>query len=288
MKLKKIRKIFNWIVNIISVIAIAFIVIGAYRLGTMVLIEQELLKQQVRVLGHQLDYYEKSNHKLMKQQVELIKVLAENDYLLTGLIEEEIEKVYKVIETQTQEPDYNLIIKATVTIINYDKGIMGSGVCINYKGRQYILSAFHLDESEEIYVIDGGREVRLKLLLSDERNDLILFTMEEELNTVKYVDFVDTEINVGDKVFPAGNPMGIEDAITSGIVVRKSHNRTKFLVDAPVWFGNSGGAVWNKKTQIVGISSQILCGVNPIVGLSQCYGLIIDIDVIESFLGQLI
>jgi S1-C subfamily serine protease len=199
----------------------------------------------------------------------------------------ELRDALRTFDDRTQEPDYNLILKSTVTIYNLERMTMGSGVCIIYKGEKYIISAFHLDEAIEIYADDGGRRVKLELVIQNPLNDLILFKAKDELNTVKYINFVDTEVNVGDRIWVCGNPMGIEDALTYGVIVRKSEDKLKFLVDAPVWFGNSGGGAFNRNTELVGIASQLLIDVRPENLLSQSYGVIVSIDIIEEFLGQL-
>lgn len=331
----KLNKIFQSVLSVLLIVAMSLIIVGGFGLGTIILREKESLRQQMRILAHQLDNYEKSNYKLTQQHSKEIERIVNDYYSLLGFTEEQIkeiimtqgslgkvvdlntdkiieiinkhnllkheainnhnalvdfvikqdEEISKLIEIKTQEPDYNLMIKTTVEIWNLDLDTSGSGVCINYKGKKYILSAYHLDGSENIVVNDGGRLVKLKLLLANKRNDLILFTTEEELNTVKYVDFVDVEINVGDKVYPVGNPMGITDAVTSGIIVKKGNDGIRYLISAPIWFGSSGGAVWNSKSQVIGICSQIYYSIS--FEIFQSYGVIINNSTVSKFLGQL-
>ena len=268
----KLKPIIDVMIRMIILMSISFIIVMGFNLGKQLLIEQEKVIQQVRVLGHLIE----NNQKLVDEYI--LELYKTDLKLYNHLIE-----ITKIIEP----PNFNLITKATVQIINLEKSVMGSGVCILYKGHKYILSVFHLDESEEIYVNDGGNYIKLKMLLADKENDLILFTITEELNTVEWIDFVDNEVNAGDKIWVCGNPMGIEDALTYGIVIRKGNNKTRFLVDAPVWFGNSGGGAFNSKTELIGIASSILCDTSPIYLVSRSYGIFIDIDTIEDFLNQL-
>ena len=268
----KWRKIGNAIMRMIILGSIAVIIVSGFNLGKQLLIEQEKVVQQVRVLGHTIE----NNQKLMDKR---ILELYRHDIDLLRYLD--------VIVREINPPDFNLITKATVKIINMEKATMGSGVCIIYEGYKYILSAFHLDESEEIYVDDGGNYIKLKVLLADKGNDLILFTMTEELNTVEYINFIDNETKAGDKIWVCGNPMGIIDALTYGIIVRKGNDKTEFLVDAAVWFGNSGGGAFNSKSELIGIASKIMYDIMPMNLVSRSYGIFVDINTIEDFLNQL-
>lgn len=266
---------------------VALLVINLLAVKTLI-IQQKSETIQLEMLGQTL-YYNQEN------QLQIIKNLIENDYALTKVMFEGRESILNLIRSiievdknqtlKLQEPNYELITKANIEIENWDKNIVGSGVCITYEGKEYILSVFHLDETKEIYANDGGRFVKLELILSDQSNDLVLFKATKELNTVRYIPFVGGENYIGEKVWVCGNPSGLTDAITSGIIIKKM--KRKYLVDASIYFGNSGGGVFNRDTKLVGIASMIAYNIDYKTLLTMSYGVIIDVNVIEEFLGQL-
>ncbi|MHA1470625.1 MAG: S1 family peptidase, partial [Candidatus Asgardarchaeia archaeon] len=122
-------------------------------------------------------------------------------------------------------------------------------------------------------------------IISDEDNDLVLFEPIESLNTVDFIPFVDRQVNIGESIWICGNPAGLEDLLITGSIVSKESNA--FLVSAPVFFGNSGGGVFNRNTELVGIVSQIRAFIDFRSSLVLSFGVIIDINTIEEFLRQL-
>src|SRR6202008_134374 len=82
-------------------------------------------------------------------------------------------------------------------------------------------------------------------------------------------------VRVGDVVLAVGNPLGIGQTVTMGIISAKSRstrvgdgNYEDFLqTDAPINHGNSGGALVNTKGELVGINSQILSNGEGNIGI---------------------
>lgn len=225
----------------------------------------------------------------------LVVAVLTNTYISMQLLRRQIDEIqqYRVLAHNLEyyqksiTPNYDLMVKANVKIINTDRNVDGSGVCITYKGRKYILTAFHLNKTTEMWVYDSEKYTKLKLLLWNKTIDLALFEPVKELKTVKYIKFIENEVKVGDKIWVCGNPMGLTDIVASGNVVKKSkYSRTRYLIDASSYYGNSGGGVFNEKTELVGIYSMVFYNISH--GLPIIYGVIIDVDVIEEFLGQLI
>jgi Do/DeqQ family serine protease len=142
---------------------------------------------------------------------------------------------------------------------------LGSGVVVTSDG--YLLTNHHvIDGASDIRVeFSDGRTFAAKLVGSDQPSDLALLKIEAtNLHPVKLGD--SDAVQVGDIVLAVGNPLGIGQTVTSGIVSAKGRSTDvgdgsyeDFLqTDAPINHGNSGGALVNTKGELVGINSQIL------------------------------
>lgn len=151
---------------------------------------------------------------------------------------------------------------------------LGSGVVI--KGDGYILTNHHvIDGAEKIRVeFSDGRTLTAKIVGSDQPTDLAVLKVEETgLATVPYGD--SDEAKVGDVVLAFGNPLGVGQTVTMGIVSAKSRatgvgdgSYEDFLqTDAPINQGNSGGALVNLQGELLGINAQIVSPSGGNIGL---------------------
>jgi serine protease Do len=142
---------------------------------------------------------------------------------------------------------------------------LGSGVVVSSDG--YILTNHHVIDGAETIQVDftDGRTVDAKLIGSDAASDLAVLKVEgSNLRPLKLGN--SDAVQVGDVVLAVGNPLGIGQTVTMGIVSAKGRatgvgNGTyeDFLqIDAPINQGNSGGALVNTKGELIGINSQIL------------------------------
>ena len=145
---------------------------------------------------------------------------------------------------------------------------LGSGVIISADG--YILTNHHvIDGAQDIKVdMNDGRTLEAKLIGSDPPSDLALLKISA--NGLTFLTPGDSEkVRVGDVALAIGNPLGIGQTVTMGIISAKgrsgpglgSGNFEDFLqTDAPINQGNSGGALVNTIGELIGINSQILPG----------------------------
>jgi len=142
---------------------------------------------------------------------------------------------------------------------------VGSGVIVNSEG--YILTNHHVvDGALEIKVeLTDNRTFTAKLVGSDPPSDLAVLKIDaKELPTLSLGD--SDKVRVGDFVLAVGNPLGIGQTVTSGIVSAKGRatglsdgSFEDFLqTDAAINRGNSGGALVNTTGELIGINSQIL------------------------------
>lgn len=142
---------------------------------------------------------------------------------------------------------------------------LGSGVIVSEDG--VIVTNSHVvnNADEFLVVLSDRREYEAELVLSDERTDLAVLRIDtggDPLPTVDYADTRDTE--VGDIVLAIGNPFGVGQTVTTGIIsatartdVGVSDYAFFLQTDAAVNPGNSGGALINTMGELVGVNTAI-------------------------------
>src|SRR4051812_7249072 len=151
---------------------------------------------------------------------------------------------------------------------------LGSGVVVTNDG--YILTNNHVtDQAEDIRVeFTDGRSFKAKLVGSDKPSDLALLRIDATNLQALTLGNSDN-VEVGDVVLAVGNPLGIGQTVTMGIISAKGRSTDTtdgsyedFLqTDAPINHGNSGGALVNTKGELVGINSQIISPSDGNIGI---------------------
>ncbi|MCY0094765.1 DegQ family serine endoprotease [Hoeflea ulvae] len=141
---------------------------------------------------------------------------------------------------------------------------LGSGVIIESRG--IVVTNNHvIKDADDIRVaLTDGREFNSRILLKDERFDLAILQIEGE-GPFPAIEFGDTDaIEVGDIVLAIGNPFGVGQTVTSGIVSALARNRVGisdfgFFIqtDAAINPGNSGGALIDMNGNLIGINTAI-------------------------------
>ncbi len=143
---------------------------------------------------------------------------------------------------------------------------LGSGVVVQSDGM--ILTNFHVvDGADDIRVgFADGREYHTELMLADKKTDLAVLRIKDA-NGEKFpaLEFADSdELLVGDLVLAIGNPFGVGQTVTSGIVsalartgVGVSDYQFFIQTDAAINPGNSGGALVDMNGRLVGINTAI-------------------------------
>ena len=141
----------------------------------------------------------------------------------------------------------------------------GSGVVVDAK-LGHVLTNHHVirDAKQIVVTLKDGRQIEAKLLGSDAGTDIALLKVEaEKLTAIRFAD--SDRLRVGDYVLAIGNPFGIGQTVTSGIV--SALGRTGLSIegyedfiqtDASINPGNSGGALINLRGELVGINTAII------------------------------
>jgi Do/DeqQ family serine protease len=167
---------------------------------------------------------------------------------------------------------------------------VGSGIIVDAK-KGYILTNHHVvDDASEILVrLKDGRELTAKKLGSDEGTDVALLQVEaKDLTDLPIGD--SGKLLVGDFVVAVGNPFGIGQTVTSGIVSALSRaigieGYEDFIqTDAAINPGNSGGPLVNLKGEMVGMNTAILGGNG---GGNVGIGFAVPTSIVKNVMDQL-
>jgi len=168
---------------------------------------------------------------------------------------------------------------------------LGSGVIVSADGT-ILTNAHVIDGAEKISVqLNDDKIYEAKLVGIDKPSDLAVIKIEG--NNLPFLSLGNSDnVRVGDIVLAIGNPLGIGQTVTAGIISAKG-GRTglsdgsyeDFLqTDAPINRGNSGGALVNLTGELIGINSQILSTTGGSIGI----GFSIPSNMAKSVMEQLI
>ncbi len=145
------------------------------------------------------------------------------------------------------------------------QGSLGSGVLVGRDG--VIVTNNHVVEGADEFriVLSDRREYAAELLLADERTDLAVLKIDAEAGQLPTLPFADTrDLEVGDLVLAIGNPFGVGQTVTSGIISATARTDVgisdyAFFIqtDAAINPGNSGGALINNAGELVGVNTAI-------------------------------
>ncbi|MEM8774710.1 MAG: Do family serine endopeptidase [Pseudomonadota bacterium] len=167
---------------------------------------------------------------------------------------------------------------------------LGSGVILSDDG--IVVSNFHVvgGATDIRVVLNDQREFSAKLLLSDQESDLAILKLEDA-EAMPALTLRDSDtVQVGELVLAIGNPFGVGQTVTSGIVSGLARSgsaagggRGYFIqTDAPINPGNSGGALVDINGHLIGINTRILSR----SGGSNGIGFAIPAALVEQFVAQ--
>ena len=167
----------------------------------------------------------------------------------------------------------------------------GSGVVVD-ADRGYIVTNNHVvAHADEITVtLSDGRSVDAKLVGNDPEVDLAVLKVDpEDLTEIGFAD--SASLRVGDFVVAIGNPFGLNQTVTSGIVSALGRSglgiegyEDFIQTDASINPGNSGGALVNLNGELVGLNTAILAPTGGNVGI----GFAIPANMVRAVMNQII
>ncbi len=167
---------------------------------------------------------------------------------------------------------------------------LGSGVIVSHEG--YIVTNNHVIEAaDEIAVsLSDGRKFAARVVGADPESDLAIIKIEgTDLHPVTFGHIQETQI--GDVVLAIGNPFGVGQTVTMGIVSAMGRSKLginafeNFIqTDAPINPGNSGGALIDTQGKLIGINTAIFSSSGGSLGI----GFAIPENTVREVLKQLI
>lgn len=167
----------------------------------------------------------------------------------------------------------------------------GSGVIVD-AGRGHILTNHHVIEGAQTVVVTlvDGRERQARLVGSDPETDIAVLQIEARgLTALPFADSDD--LLVGDLVVAIGNPFGLGQTVTSGIISalgRSGIGAGRFedfiQTDAPINPGNSGGALVDTRGRLIGVNTAILAPGGSNVGI----GFAVPANMARAVMDQLV
>jgi len=152
---------------------------------------------------------------------------------------------------------------------------LGSGVIID-AAKGYVLTNNHvINQAEKISIqLNDGREFEAKLIGSDDQSDIALLQIPNPTGLTQIAIADSDALRVGDFAVAVGNPFGLGQTATSGIVSALGRSGLNLeglenfiQTDASINRGNSGGALLNLKGELIGINTAILAPGGGSVGI---------------------
>lgn len=168
---------------------------------------------------------------------------------------------------------------------------LGSGVIVD-AARGYILTNHHvIDDADDIQVsLQDGRSLTATLIGTDEDTDVAVIQVQAD-NLQELALANSKKLQVGDFVVAVGNPFGLGQTVTSGIVSAIGRTNLQGLgyqnfiqTDASINPGNSGGALINLRGELIGINTAIYSPSGGNVGI----GFAIPSSMAQKIMNQLI
>ncbi|MEP9054257.1 serine endoprotease DegQ [Enterobacter hormaechei] len=152
---------------------------------------------------------------------------------------------------------------------------LGSGVIID-AAKGYILTNNHvISQADKISVqLNDGREFDAKLIGGDDQSDIALLQVQNPSNLTQIAIADSDKLRVGDFAVAVGNPFGLGQTATSGIVSALGRSGLNLeglenfiQTDASINRGNSGGALLNLNGDLIGINTAILAPGGGSIGI---------------------
>ena len=168
---------------------------------------------------------------------------------------------------------------------------LGSGVIISADG--YVITNSHVvEDAKDIRVsLSDGRELSAKIVGSDPKSDLAVLKLEGASGLQPIRIGRSSNIRLGEIVLAIGNPFGVGQTVTMGIVSAKGRSGMGIVdyedfiqTDAAINPGNSGGALINLRGELIGINTAILSRTGGYQGI----GFAIPTDMVAPIKDSLI
>ncbi|SEQ18531.1 Do family serine endopeptidase [Thalassovita taeanensis] len=200
----------------------------------------------------------------------------------------------RIVATRTSpfqdDPFFRDMFRDFGTIRPQVQNSLGSGVILSSDG--YVVSNYHVvgGATDIRVVLNDRREFEASVLLSDEESDLAILRLDSAQDMPSLALRDSESVEVGELVLAIGNPFGVGQTVTSGIVSGLARSGTAtgsargyFLqTDAAINPGNSGGALIDVNGRLIGVNTSILTR----SGGSNGIGFAIPSNLVAQFVAQ--
>lgn len=169
---------------------------------------------------------------------------------------------------------------------------LGSGVIISKDG--YIVTNYHVIENADVITVQvNGKSTAYKAAVigKDPKSDLAVIKIDVQKELSPILMGRSNNLEIGDVVFAIGNPFGVGQSVTQGIISAQHKDSVgineyeNFIqTDASINPGNSGGALVDSRGALIGINSAIMTR----SGGNNGIGFAIEVDMVRNITKQLI
>lgn len=192
--------------------------------------EKKMQEQELRLKEEEL--------KLREQELENLKSKKEeNNYNLAD--------IYKVVKS-------SILLVVTENESNYSLGsafiISSDGITLtNYHILSDAYNVVLINEKEEVFHID-------EVLDANENLDYVIFRIKTS-RSLPYLEIADKTAEIGDECFAIGNPQGLQQTLSKGIISSYRNDNRIIQTTAEITHGSSGGALFNRYGKVIGMTT---------------------------------
>jgi serine protease DegS len=197
----------------------------------------------------------------------------------------------RVIEQVRPNPIEELFGEVRPRIRERLEQSLGSGVIVDDKA--HVITNYHVIEKAQVIraQLADGRIADAKVVGRDPDTDLALLQLDLKKDVPVMPMGYSDQMRVGDVVLAIGNPLGLSQTVTQGIVSATGRGELGVAIfenfiqtDAPINVGNSGGALINTNGELIGINTAVLAKNLGVEGI----GFAIPVNLVRGVMGEIL
>jgi S1-C subfamily serine protease len=271
------------------------LILGFVFAGLSIFNWQNCIKDQI-----QINQSQNKTNKVVADELNFHQLTLEDVTNQQNILNDEMNAV-----AEYETVDIKHMLRGSITV--YGVAGLGSGTVVAVaEGKTYILTCAHVIADVVAAAIkqkkcgpalvgyeiedERGKSITsiryaVDIIKYDEINDMALLQMYWIDPNLDVIQISNIYPQIGDTVYSVGNPLGVMKTLSKGIL--SNHKEGFYLSDNTTTYGNSGGSLYNRKGELIGIPSQVM--VYSIAGIlvtapESSLGLSIDLYRIKEFL----